>query len=874
MEKMPVGRHLNIKSKNFYQFFFMTLPWMDMQDSIENDALVHFWQLKQEEVLKHLQARHEGLSQHEVNQRIKKYGKNELEGKKKFSVIRLLISQFNTPVIYLLVFAATLALILYDKTDAIIILMIIVMSGLLSFLQEKNALNAVEKLLNIIKIKTNAIRDGEEREVLLEDVVPGDILLLKGGNIVPSDCCVLEVDDLQVDESTLTGEPNPAEKQPGEIAADAPLANRSNTLFMGTHVISGKGKAVAVFTGKNTEFGKVSGRLSKAPPENAFEKGVKEFGYLLLIVTFVLVTTIFIFNLYFGRPIVESLLFSLALAVGLTPQLLPAIISINLAHGAKEMAEKKVIVKKLVAIENFGSMNIFCADKTGTLTEGKLQIKAAVDLEGKESDDVMQYAALNAAFQESYQNPIDQALLESHEVKKEEWKKLEELPYDFNRKRISILLQKESQPILITKGAVDQIFSICSKVEVGGKQSNFEGMKEQLKKQFEELSMQGNRVLGVAYKKMESKDKLTEEDEKGMTFVGFLLLIDPVKKGIDKALANLRKLGISMKMITGDNRHVAQCIGKSVGFTHEQVLTGADIAKMSDEELKDKVKEVGIFAEIEPNQKERIILAIRNNNQVVGYLGDGINDVTALHAADVSISVNTAADAAKEVADIVLLKKDLHVLHDGVLAGRKTFANTLKYVFMATSANFGNMFSMAGASLFLNFLPLLPKQILLTNLMTDFPEMTIATDQVDQDMIDKPKKWDIKFIRNFMILFGIISSVFDYLTFGVLLWILNASEIQFRTGWFMESVISASIIVLVIRTFKPFYRSRPSFYLLGAVLCIVAVTIALPYTPLSHYLGFQPLPLIFFGYIGAIVAGYILFVEVAKKWFLSRNQAK
>lgn len=841
-----------------------------MQDSSKNELMAHFWHLKPEEVLHNLQTNPEGLSQEEANKRIRKYGKNIIEGKKKFGVLRLLLSQFNTPVIYLLVFAATLALILYDKIDAIIILAIIVISGLLSFLQEKSALDAVEKLLNIIKIKTSVLRDRSEKDVLLEEIVPGDILLLKGGNIVPGDCYLLEVDDLQVDESTLTGEPNAAEKQVGDVPEDSPLAKRSNSLFMGTHVISGSGKAVVIWTGKNTEFGKVSDRLSKAPPKNAFEKGVREFGYFLLIVTFILVSSIFVFNLYFGRPLVESLLFSLALAVGLTPQLLPAIISINLAHGAKEMADKKVIVKKLVAIENFGSMNIFCADKTGTLTEGKLQVKSAVDIEGKDSDQVMLYAMINAAFQECYKNPIDQALLESHHVNQEGWQKLEELPYDFNRKRISILAKKESQPILITKGAVEQVFAVCSKVEIGENESDFSSMKEKLEKQFSELSEQGNRVLGVAYKRMESKEKLTPDDEKEMIFIGFLLFIDPLKKGISAALNNLKKLGISMKLITGDNQHVAKHIAKSVKFTHEEVLTGPEIEKMNDEELKERVQNIGVFAEIEPNQKERIILALRNNKQIVGYLGDGINDVTALHAADVSISVNTAADAAKEVADIVLLKKDIHVLHDGVLAGRKTFANTLKYVFMATSANFGNMFSMAGASLFLNFLPLLPKQVLLTNLMTDFPEMTIATDHVDQDMIDKPRKWDIKFIRNFMILFGLISSIFDYLTFGVLLWALKASEIQFRTGWFMESVISASIIVLVIRTFKPFYKSRPSSYLLGAVLAIVLVTISLPYTPLAPYLGFQVLPLHFFAYIAAIVFGYILLVEVAKKWFLSR----
>ena len=453
------------------------------------------------------------------------------EGKKKFGVIRLLLSQFNTPIIYLLVFAATLALILYDRTDAIIILGIIFISGLLSFLQEKSAIDAVDKLLNIIKVKTNVLRDNSEKEVFLEEIVPGDILLLKGGDIIPSDCYLLEVDNLQVDESTLTGEPNAAEKQAGVIPENASMANRSNSLFMGTHVVSGSGKAVVILTGKNTEFGKVSGRLSKASPENAFEKGIREFGYFLLIVTFILITTIFVFNLYFGRPLVESLLFSLALAVGLTPQLLPAIVSINLAHGAKEMAEKKVIVKKLVSIENFGSMNIFCSDKTGTLTEGKLHVKSAVDVEGKESDKAMLYAMLNASCQECYKNPIDQALLESKELNKEGWEKLGEIPYDFNRKRISILLKKENQSYMMTKGAVEKIFELCSKVEISNdKEADFASMKEQLEKQFAKLSKQGNRVLGIAYKRLDDKQQLHPDDEKEMTFLGFLLFVDPLKK--------------------------------------------------------------------------------------------------------------------------------------------------------------------------------------------------------------------------------------------------------------------------------------------------------------------------------------------------------
>lgn len=833
-----------------------------------NGELSNFWAAEPEKVLKQLQSSPNGLTQEEAKERLKKYGKNILQERKEFGALRLLFSQFNTPIIYLLLLAAIIALILYDRTDALIILAIIIVSGLLSFIQERGALQAVEKLLNLVRIKANILRDNSEVEVPIEEVVPGDLLLLTGGDMIPADCCLLDAKELQVDESTLTGESNPSEKELGVIDQETPISKRSNSLFMGTHVVSGSAKALVVLTGKNTEFGKISDRLKAKTPENAFEKGVRTFGYLLLAVTLILITLIFGFNLYFGRPLIESLLFSLALAVGLTPQLLPAIVTINLAYGAKEMAQKKVIVKKLASIENFGSMNIFCTDKTGTLTEGKLEVKLAVDVQSKESEKVMRYAMLNAYFQSSYKNPIDQALLHGKDINTEGWEKQDEIPYDFNRKKITILVKHENQQLMLSKGAVKQIFEMCKFVETQeGRKVDFSTMKDQLEKQFVELSLKGNRVLGIAYKNREGEGKLKTDDEKEMTFLGFLLFADPLKKNVKESLDKLKQMGISMKLITGDNKHIAMYLAKEIGFAPEQVMVGTEMSKMDDEELKRKAENIEIFAEIEPNQKERIILALRSNDHIVGYLGDGINDVTALHAADVSISVDSAADAAKEVANIILLEKELDVLSNGVLAGRKTFANTLKYIFMATSANFGNMFSMAGASLFLSFLPLLPKQILLTNLMTDFPEMTIATDHVDKEMIERPQKWDIRFIRNFMILFGLISSIFDYLTFGLLLWVLKASEVQFRTGWFMESVISASVIVLVIRTFKPFYTSRPSIYLLSTVLLIVLATIILPYTPFAHYLGFQPLPIYFLFYIAMILVLYIICVEIGKKIF-------
>lgn len=799
-----------------------------------------------------------GLSQQEAQRRLLQFGESVLEHRRSYSSFRLWLRQFNSPLIYMLLFAAALSLMLYDKTDALIIFGIILASSLLSFYQERGAAEAMEKLLKIVQIKADVIRDGTQTCIPNTEVVPGDILDLKAGDVIPGDCAILESKDLHLDEATLTGETFYAEKEPGTLPADTPLAKQTNCLFMGTHVVSGTGKAIVVGTGKNTQFGQVSERLASSRPETEFEQGIRHFGYLLMEVTALLLIVIFALNVYLQRPVVESLLFALSLSVGLTPQLLPAIICINLALGAKRMADKQVIVRKLNSIENFGSMNILCADKTGTLTTGEIELAKALDPAGNASEKVLLYASLNAAFQSGYTNPIDTSILTLNQDTAG-WIKLDEIPYDFCRKRISVLAEKDSSRWLISKGAFAQILSICTEID-----------PHALEQRFEKYSNQGFRVLGIACRQIEGSSTIRHEDEKGMTFLGFLLFWDPLKKGIEKTVENLHHLGISLKIITGDNKIVAMHVGKLLGISEEKLLTGSEVQRMSDPALVRQASRKTIFAEIEPNQKERIILALRKAGHVVGYMGDGINDVTALHAADVSISVDSAADAAKEVADIVLLKKDLSVLEEGVQAGRMTFANTLKYVFMATSANFGNMFSMAGASLLLNYLPLLPKQVLLTNLMTDFPEMTIATDNVDQDMVRKPLRWNIHFIRRFMVVFGLISSIFDYATFGVLIFFLNASVIEFRTGWFVESIVSAALIVLVVRTLKPFYTSMPSKYLLGTVLLVIAITILLPFTPFAPYLGLTALPFIFYPVLGLIVALYVLFVEFAKRIFMKR----
>ena len=836
-----------------------------------NQAPEAFWSLPSTEMLHRLESSSQGLASSEARRRLSQYGSNLLTPKKRSDTLTLLLSQFKSPIILILLFATGLSFFLHDHVNALIILAIVFGSGLLGFWQERGAANAVEKLLAIVQIKATALRDGTAKKIPLEEIVPGDVVLVSAGDIIPGDCLVLESKALYVDEATLTGETYPVEKLVGVTDADAPLSRRKGVLWMGTHVVSGSGTAVVVSTGKQTEFGKVSERLELRPEETEFERGVRRFGYFLMEVTLLLVLAIFAVNVYLHKPVLDSFLFSLALAVGLTPQLLPAIISVNLAHGAKEMAREKVIVKRLASIENFGSMNVLCSDKTGTLTEGVVRLHSALNVDAESSEKVLRYAYLNAFYETGFVNPIDEAIRAYRQFDISDHQKLDEVPYDFIRKRLSILVGTGDRHFMVTKGALRNIVEVCSSAEAAnGQVVGIASVQEQIEKHFQEFSAKGCRTLGVAYRDLGSESSINPDHENGMTFLGFLVLFDPPKSDIIETIGLLKRLGVSLKIITGDNRLVAANLGQQIGLANPQVLTGPDLRRMSSEALVNRVGEVDILAEVEPNQKERIIIALRRAGNVVGYMGDGINDASALHAADVSISVDSAADVAKGAADIVLLEKDLRVLVQGVGSGRTTFANTLKYVFMATSANFGNMFSMAGASLFLPFLPLLPKQILLTNLMTDFPEMAIATDSVDSEMVEQPRRWDIRFIRKFMLAFGLLSSVFDYLTFGCLLWVLHATVDQFRTGWFIESVVSASLIVLVIRSRRPFFSSKPGKYLFIATLLVVAVTLWLPMSPIAGLMEFQPLPFSFLLMLAGIVLVYIVSAELVKRLFYAR----
>ncbi|HEU4477546.1 MAG TPA: magnesium-translocating P-type ATPase, partial [Pyrinomonadaceae bacterium] len=754
-----------------------------------------------------------------------------------------------------------------EAVDALIIIAIILLSSVLGFWQEKRAADAVKSLLAIVRIEARLVRDGVEKDVPAEEVVPGDICVLNAGDIVPGDATILESKDLFVQEAALTGESYPAEKEAGTLAKETPLMKRTSALFMGTHVVSGNARALIVLTGASTEFGKISERLRLKPSETEFEHGVRRFGYLLTEVTLILVTVIFGITVYLDRPVINSFLFALAIAVGIIPELLPAIISINLAVGAVHMAGRKVIAKQLASIENLGSMNVLCADKTGTLTEGTVKLHGAVDAEANPSEKALFYAYLNSFYETGFTNPIDEAIRTGRKFDLTGYLKVDEVPYDFVRKRLSILVAKDEEHLMITKGAVSTVLDLCSSAELSGGCRAMTEMRNEIESQFTALGNDGFRTLALAYKSLGDVSRIEKEDESGMTFLALLVFFDPPKAGVIEALTDLSKLGINLKVITGDNQHVATSVTRSVLGHQPSALTGSEVRVLSDEALQSRAPTIDVFAEIEPSQKERIILALKKSGNAVGFLGDGINDAAALHSADVGISVNSAVDVAKEAATIVLLEKDLSVLTAGVREGRKTFSNTLKYIYMTTSANFGNMFSMAGAALFLPFLPLLPKQILLNNFLTDFPAMAISTDSVDPEVLEKPHPWDIRFIRNFMIVFGIVSSIFDFLTFAALVFILRATPEQFRTGWFVESVMTEVLIIIVMRTWKPFYKSPPSQPLLVAMIVVLLVTLALPYSPLNTMLGLTPLPISSLMLLGLITVCYAGVSELTKKFF-------
>jgi Mg2+-importing ATPase len=832
-------------------------------------ATFPFWSKETKEMAESLNSSLNGVSEKDARDVLQRMGYNRMQAKKQTTALGLFLNQFKSPIMLILIFATLISAFLQDWADAIIIFLIVMGSAFLSFYQEYNANNAAEKLRDQVSFKTDVLRDGKTASIPTDEIVPGDVVLLSAGSLIPGDGLVTEARDFFVNQAVLTGETFPVEKMPGILPESAGLAERTNVVFMGTNVRSGNAKALIVQTGLQTTFGQIANSLTLRPPENEFERSIRKLGYLLTEVMFILVLGIFFFNVLFHKPVLDSLLFSIALAVGLTPQLLPAIININLSKGSQEMGKRGVIVRRLESIENFGSMDILCTDKTGTLTEGVVHLDGALDVNGEPSEQVSLYAYLNAKMQTGLPNPLDEAIVNKGAAGADEYSKVDEIPYDFIRKRLTVVVRNSISHDMLTKGAMDNVLAACSRIQVGGEEKILDtGQQAKIQERYEAWSAQGYRVLGIAVKTVSAQEHpFSQKDETNMAFSGFLLFFDPPKEDAQETIQALVKLGVQLKVITGDNKLVAHHTGQVVGLGDAKILTGAELDDLRDEALWHAVEETTIFAGVDPNQKERIILALKKRGHVVGYMGDGINDAPSLHSADVGISVANAVDVAKEAADLVLLQQDLDVLREGIVLGRKTFANTLKYVFMATSANFGNMFSMAGASLFLPFLPMLPKQILLINFLTDLPEMTIAGDRVDDVFVERPRRMDIQFIRRFMLIFGPLSSFFDFATFGVLLWLMKANEQSFQTGWFIESILSAGVVVFAVRTRLPFTRSRPSRAMLAVTGVVVLVTLWLPYSPLSGLLGFTPLPLTYLLVIFGIVALYFLLAEFAKRWF-------
>ncbi len=849
---------------------------MPTEHSATEAALAAYWSVPPEQLLSQLGVTDKGLLPADAESRLRTYGPNALEQQHQTRALVLLLSQFKSPLVLILIFAAAISIFVGEYTDALIVLAVVFGSTLLGFTQEYRAGNAVEKLRSQVTLKAKVLRGGESRTIDAERVVPGDIALLSAGSLIPADGVVLEANDFFVNQAVLTGETFPVEKRAGQVAANASLAERGNSVFRGTSVSSGTARVLIAQTGKGTVFGQIAQRLSLRPPETEFERGIQRFGYLLTQVMLVMVIIVLAVNIFLAKPLIDSLLFALALAVGLAPELLPAIISITLAHGAQAMAKRGVIVRRLNAIENFGSMDVLCTDKTGTLTEGVVRLDGALDPAGQPSTAVLSLAYLNAQFQTGLTNSLDGAIqgyAQKAGLKADAEKKIDEIPYDFVRKRLSVVTaDNKGARTLVTKGALDNILSICDRVQVGDDLVPLDdGQRAGIDQRYSDWSDKGFRVLGIASRKIEAlTDSYTREDERDLAFAGFLLFFDPPKNDVRQTIIDLAQRGVQLKIITGDNQKVARHVAEAVKLQIDGVLTGSALNDLNDEALWHAAERTTIFAEVDPNQKERIILALRKTGHVVGYMGDGINDAPALHASDVGISVDTAVDVAKDAADFVLLRQDLDILREGIDEGRRTFANTLKYILTTISANFGNMFSMAGASLFLPFLPLLAPQILLNNFLSDIPGTAIAGDNVDPEWVAKPRRWNTKFIRNYMVLFGLVSSIFDFLTFGVLLFIFRASPEEFRTGWFIESLMTELVIAMVVRTRRVFFRSRPGTLLWVSTVIVIAITIVLPYLPFAGIFGFIPLPAPLMLTVLGLTGLYVLVTEIAKKFFYSR----
>ncbi|MCU0679827.1 MAG: magnesium-translocating P-type ATPase [Planctomycetes bacterium] len=829
------------------------------------------------EVLEILKTSPQGLTNEQVAERLKNYGPNELVAKKKKTWLKRFFLKFASPLIIILLITGTLSLTFGDKRSAVIIYLMIVLSIVMDFFQEYKSEKTVEKLKEKVVTKVEVLRSGKKECLKVSELVPGDIVCLSVGSIIPADARIISSDDFFVNESSLTGEAFPVGKDfSSSVEFKNEISAQKNLVFLGTNVVNGYAQAVVINTGFHTVFGKIAKNLEEAEEETEFEKGVRGFGVLITKIISSLVIIIFFLNSFVaGHSLFDSLMFSLALAVGLTPELLPMIMSITLARGSLSMSKHGVIVKRLNSIHDFGGMNILCTDKTGTLTENNIELVKHVDIYGNNSDKLLDFAYLNSYFQSGIENPLDDAVLKVNDkIVIKEYQKIDEIPFDFIRRRLSIVVEKEREYFLISKGAPEEILTIVNSYEDNGQLKDFTAeMKEAAQKEYNSLSADGFRVLALGYKKVTVKNKYQISDEGELILLGFMAFLDPPKYQAKEAIDILEAQGIEIKIITGDNDLVTKKICSEVDVKVKGILIGEELEKMSEEELKQRVNEVTIFARISPEQKGRIVSSLRSNGFCVGYMGDGINDALPLKRADVGISVNNAVDVAKEAADLILLTNDLKVLSLGVTEGRKTFGNTMKYILMGLSSNFGNMFSVAVASFLLPFLPMLPIQILLNNFLYDFSQITIPTDNVDPEYVEKPKRWNNKLIKRFMILFGPISSLFDIITFVVMYFVFSANASLFQTGWFLESLATQTLVIFIIRTrLIPFVQSRPGKYLVFSVVSIVVLAFILPFTSLGSYFGFTPISLSVFGAITLIVLVYLLLVQklkalIYKKYF-------
>ncbi len=832
-----------------------------------------FWEQTPEMLFSQLASSPAGLGEKTARRRLKALKSRKSRRPPWWNVLLLFLGQFKSPLVLILVFAVGLSASLGDVANAAIISFILLLTGVLGFWQEYKADRAVKRLQALVHSTAKVRRSGKVKKVRLEKIVPGDVVLLAAGDMAPGDCRLLTARDLHVNEATLTGESFPAEKYPGVCPAETPLISRTNVLFQGSNIVNGEAEALVVFTGSETELGRIGERLAETTPETAFEKGINRFGLLILRLTFLLAAGILILNLFFDKPVIASILFSLALAVGMAPELLPAILATTLSAGAERMSKKKVIVKRLVAIQNLGAVNILCSDKTGTLTTGEVKVFATNGLNNMPSAKTRLYAWLNAYYETGFSNPLDEALRKMEGMDPAGYAKFDEVPYDFIRKRLSIVVEKDGKHIMITKGALENVLEVCQTAEdEDGHLAPVKQVSKSILENFRVHSAEGFRTIGVAWKDVTGDPVINKDDERGMTFLGFIFLYDPPKPGIEATILSLERLGVGFKVITGDNRLVARHTALLMGIKKPSVLTGSDLRQISDEALPEKALKTNVFAEVEPYQKERLIRALRSRERVVGYLGDGINDANALRAADVGISVEGAVDVAKEASDLVLLEKNLDVLKEGILEGRKTYNNTLKYIFITTSANFGNMFSLAGISLFIPFLPMLPQQILLLNFLSDIPALGIAADRVDEEQLARPKRWNLGLIKRFMTVFGLQSSLFDYFTFAMLLLVFHVDEAHFQSGWFVESVLTEVLILLIIRTVRPAWRSRPSRFLVLAAVVVALTAVAIPFSPVGALVGFQPLPWSLLAGMAGIACLYGIMAEATKRQFFRRFQ--